>query len=240
MFVVPVRAHELLARAAGAALDLMGQQIGTLGKTFAAGPDRETLGRLSAQIRVVMARMEVVAEETRRERLHRLTRAADPEPVVRAIGRLHHHLEFLSRATAEPLPEPVRSRLAGPVAGVLAEGAAFLRAAAAALAEGTPRPALAGVVRALAGYAAAMSGLRLEGVIRQLPGEAIGRIYGLSFGLDELRQDFENFAEDVDTVHPRRTGPVSNEELPSGHALDRLKVPLKVIHLAQVPNGGPP
>jgi uncharacterized membrane protein YccC len=240
MFVVPVRAHELLARAASGALDLMGQQIEILSETFAAGADRETLGRLSAQIRVAMAGMETVAEETRRERFHRLTQAQDPEPLVRAIGRLHHHLEFLSRATAEPLPELVRSRLAEPVARVLAESAAFLRAAATALAEGTPRPALEGVVQALAAYASTMSDLRIEGVMRQLPGEAVGRIFGLSFGLDELRQDLENFAEHVATLHPGRNGPVSNNELLCAHDIDRLKLPMKAIHLAQILNGGSP
>jgi len=240
MFVVPVRAHELFARAAGGALDLLGQQIGTLSETFAAGADRETLGQLSAQIRVAMAGMETVAEETRRERLHRLTQAPDPEPLERAIVRLHYHLEFLSRAIAEPLPESVRSRLAEPVARVLAESAAFLRAAAAALAEGTPRPALEGVVQAFAFFASAMADLRLEGVMRQLPGEVVGRVFGLSFGLDELRQDLESFAEHVDSLHPHRNGPVSNNESPSRRDIDRLKPPIKFIHIASILIGGRP
>ena len=58
--------------------------------------------------------------------------------------------------------------------------------------------------------------------------------------LDELRQDLENFAEHVDTLHPRRKGPVSNTDLPSTHDIDRLNLPMKVVHIAQVLNGGPP
>jgi hypothetical protein len=51
------------------------------------------------------------------------------------------------------------------------------------------------VDQALDAYAIAMAGVRREGLTRDLPAEAVGRIFGLSFALEQLRQNLDDLAD---------------------------------------------
>lgn len=195
LFVLPARAHALLATAAGNTLDLMAQQIGMLSKAFMTGADVETMHELDVKVREAMGRVETTAKEAARERVNRLTDAPDPDLLVRALRRVQQDLALANRMTVAPLPEPVQSRLAPYIMRLSDAMAAFLHAAGAALAARTPQPSLDSIVQALDKLSEAMSGLRHQGLTRSLSDEAVERLFGLAFGLEQLRQHLAELAE---------------------------------------------
>jgi len=197
LFVLPVRAHGLLAEAAGRALDVMAEHIVTLLEGLAAAPDPVVLEQLRNRSRDAVGRVEAVAAEAVRERAHHLTDAPDPGPLVRTLRRLRNDLTMVDRAMIEPLSEPVRSRLAGPAARASAEISTFLRTAHGALVGRTSPPSLDSVAQALDDYAAAMAEVRRLGLTHELSGEAVDRIFGLAFALEQLGENFKDLADRV-------------------------------------------
>jgi hypothetical protein len=111
------------------------------------------------------------------------------------MRRLRHDLIMVSRAVAEPLP--ARSALEKPAARAAADIAAFLRGAAGALAARMPPPSLAAVGQALAAHDTAMAEIRRQGPTRDLSGDAVGRIFGLAFALEQLGHDLGELADRV-------------------------------------------
>lgn len=204
LLVLPGRAHGHLAEAAGRALELMGEQIGVMLAGLAAGADTAAVQRLHDSIRGAIARAEAQAAEAAVERAHRLTDAPDPEPLVRTLRRIHHDLIMIGRAAAERMPEKVAPQLAAPAAAVAVATAAFLRGTGAALARHAPPPSLDGIEQALGGFAAAMAGIRREGLTRNLPDETAGRIFGLAFALEQLRRNLEDLANRARELAPER------------------------------------
>lgn len=197
LVVLPVRAHGLLTEAAARALDVMAEQIVVLMEGLGAVADPVALEQMRSRTRDTVARAEAVAEEAARERAHHLTGAPDPESLLRTLRRLRHDLTMIERATAVPLPDPVRTELAQPAARAAAEIATFLRAARAALVAPPARPSLDGVGRTLDDYATAMAELRRQGVMRELSGEAAERVFGLAFALEQLRSNLGDLADRV-------------------------------------------
>jgi hypothetical protein len=159
------------------------------------------IGWMSGRIRKLVAPTRV-AEVTTSKRFDDFAQADAPEVLVRAIRRLQYHQAFLARATIEPLPELVRGCLEDCLAQVFAETATFLCAAIAGLRNDMVRPALGSFTRSIATYSAALSRLRLEGVIDQLAQEEALRVGALSSGLDELRQDLESIAKHTEDIKP--------------------------------------
>jgi len=118
----------------------------------------------------------------------------DADPLVRTLRRLWHDLVMMTRAVAEPLPEPPRTRLAEPAKRAATEIAAFLRAASGALTARAPLASVDGVARALAEYADAMAEIRRDQLTRQLDAEATARVFGLAFAFEQMHRDLEDLA----------------------------------------------
>ena len=192
LLVLPARAHGFLAERAGRALELMADDVVML--LALPGADPAAPRRVRDEIRAAMARVEEAAGESARERAHRLTDVPDADPLVRTLRRLWHDLVMMTRAAAEPLPEPPRTRLAEPAKRVATEVAAFLRAASSALTARAPLASVDGVARALAEYADAMAEIRRDRLTRQLDAEATARVFGLAFALEQMHRDLEDLA----------------------------------------------
>jgi hypothetical protein len=90
-----------------------------------------------------------------------------------------------------PLPEILRPRLAPPLSQIALTGADDLRACAAALSTRRPPPAPA-VQAALDAYAAEIALIRREGLMREMPGDVVERIFALGFALEQLRHNFRD------------------------------------------------
>ncbi len=192
LLVLPTRAHAQLAGAAADALDILADMVAVL--LAASPPDADRLHGLHRRIRGALSKLEVYAGEARRERASLLSGEDDPEPVLRTIRRLRHDLVMVDRATREALPDAILRPLA-PALGELASAfEAGLRDLAAAFRARRPPGSLDAFHAALTTYHEAMAAARRGGLTRELPGDAVGRVFGLAFALDQASRDLDDLS----------------------------------------------
>ena len=204
LIVVPARAHDLLCAAGRDALALMADQVELLLGRGAGPPDLAAVQGLHDRIRAAVERAAAAADEVERERRSYITDAPDPDPLVRTLRRLSHDLVIISRALTAPSPEPVVTRLAPPVAAIAAAlSAAFARIGAALAGRSAP-PDLAAVAQALASFEAELAALRRDGVTRALAEEAVQRLFGLAFGLEQIGRNLDELAGRTRELAERR------------------------------------
>jgi uncharacterized membrane protein YccC len=189
--VLPARAHGSLAESANRVLKSMGD----LAAIILIGPvanETEFQG-LHDEMRKALNQTEAAATEVQQERAAHLTSAPDPLPFCRTLRRLRNDLTMIGRLTAEPLPVAVSATLAD------AATAVFRRSGAAILGH-QPAPPLAAYEAALNNYSEQVGELRRSGATRDLPDEAIGRIFGLNVALEQLHQNFKDLVDRVDEL----------------------------------------
>jgi len=193
LVVLPARASSLATKQAAAIVRLFAELL----RAILAEPGRDTgaIQPLMDRARAALAGLEVAAGEARRERTAYLTRAGDPEPLVRTLMRLRHDLVMLRRATAQPLPPgEIADRLQPRIEGATAAATAFLLEAATTLDDRTAPPASAATHSALTAYAEEIGRLRDDGLTRALSGDALERLFALGFALDQLGRDCDDLA----------------------------------------------
>ncbi len=198
LVILPGRAHRLLATAARDYLEPIATQLGLLVAGLSGDPDARTIQLLHQRIRTLLAKVEAVAVEAARERRSHLTGAADPEPLVRTLRRLRHDLALVARSTSGRLPPSVAPRISLPITAVAEAMAAFMRAAGAAFIAGQPVPTSQPIRSALAVYETEMAAMRVDGTLRALSDEAVGRLFALAFVLEELAGDLKDLGERID------------------------------------------
>jgi hypothetical protein len=150
--------------------------------------------RLHDRIRAAIERASTAADEAERERRVHASDAPDPVPLVRNLRRLSHDLVMIGRALHQELPGAVAARLAPPAAVCAAAVAQALDAIGSALADATPSLCLDEAKQGLGGFAAEIAALRRDGATRALPEEAVERVYGLAFAIDQLGQHLDELA----------------------------------------------
>jgi uncharacterized membrane protein YccC len=192
--VSPLRAHKALYVAIGDALAPMAEQVALLLSGVATAVPAAAVLALNDRIRPAIERATAAAAEAARERRSYVSNAPDPDPLVRTLRRMSHDLVIVARALPAPLPDTVRDRLAAPAAALGAVFAQRMTAIGAALAAGTAPASDDPTAASLADYAAAMSGLRRDGLTRALADADIERVFGLYFGLEELHRNLEELA----------------------------------------------
>jgi uncharacterized membrane protein YccC len=197
LLILPARAHGLLANAAAETLRDFGELLQVLLQDLAQSPDRAAVLAIFERVRKSIASAEALAEEAKRERANRLTDAPDPEPVARNLRRLRHDLTAISRAVTAPLPQPAAARLSDAARALGQAMGGFLAAAAAALAGGKPPPSLEGVDAALAAFQESLTALRQSGALPNLSVDAVSRIFGLVFALQQMRENFAELSERI-------------------------------------------
>jgi uncharacterized membrane protein YccC len=195
VLVLPERAHGVVARAAADALEAMAELVVLLARGVVEVRDDAVVLGLQGRIRKAVDAADAAAGEALRERRINLTSADDPAPLCRTLRRLHHDLAMIGRAGQTPLAEPARSRLGPPAAQGAAAVAEYMRSAGRALVERKPAPSFDAVDAALDASSAAIADLRREGMLREAPDDAVGRIFGLSFGLEQLRLNLRDLSE---------------------------------------------
>jgi uncharacterized membrane protein YccC len=205
LVVAPVRAHELLCSAGLDALVRMAEQVKLLLGGATASLDPAAVQGLHDQIRAAVERAAAAGGEVDRERRSYITAVPDPDPLVRTLRRLSHDLIIIARAVLPaPLPETVATRLAEPVATIAAALSAAFTEIGGALASRSDPPDLAAATQALAGFEAELSALRRDGATRALPAEAVERIFGLAFGLEQIGRNLGELAGRVRELVDRR------------------------------------
>ena len=141
LLVLPTRAHAQLATAAAAALDLLADMVPALLDGLFGRHDPDRMSALHRRMRAALAKLEVFADEARRERASLLSGEDDPEPVLRTIRRLRHDLVMVDRATRGALPDSVAGPLMPALGDLSAALEQTLRGLAAALPGANCRPA---------------------------------------------------------------------------------------------------
>jgi hypothetical protein len=193
--VLPARAHESLADAAGRAIAKMGDLAAIVMKGLSGEGDPDTIQRLHDDIRVALAQAEAAGDDATRERATYLSAGPDPRSILRTLRRLRNDLAAIGRTTSEPLPDALRPLLAEPASQVAAAIAEFLDASGKATANQEPSPSLQEVDAAFAQFSCAVAESRKAHLMRELPDEAVGRVFGLAFVLDQLHQNLKDLAD---------------------------------------------
>lgn len=207
LFVLPTRAHAQLAAAAADALDLLAQTVPVLLGGPSGHPDAQDMPAMHRRIRGAMSKLEVFADEARRERASLLTGEDDPEPVLRTIRRLRHDLIMVDRAMRKSLPDFAAGPLKPSLDGLSAALEGALRGLAVAIRDRKLPPSLAVFHDCLTTYHEAMAGVRRAGLIRDLPVDGAALIFGLAFALDQISRDLDDLASRAEERAGKRKTP---------------------------------
>jgi hypothetical protein len=218
LVVLPARAHDLAIKAATEMLDLMARFLPELFMGFTQNLDRATLASIQSRIGEAFGRLDKAALEAQHERMTRLRAEPDQAPLLRTLLRLRHDLIMVGRAAVAPLPGAFGARLGPWLARVCETVADDLRASAAALSTGQEPPPLDDVEAALDGYAAEIAALRRQGLTRELPDEAVERIFALGFALDQLHLHLRDLARCLTEFAPARNTAVAKVAVNAGEA----------------------
>jgi uncharacterized membrane protein YccC len=194
LLVFPARAHALVAEGAAKTLNLFAGLLTALLENKSG--EAETAA-IHASIRASVGRVETLAAEAKRERDSRLTAAADPDPIARTLRRLRGDIVMVGRAVTTPMPENILARLTPAMDAVVQAMADFLTSSAAALIARNGPPSQTRVEDAMKLYATAVADLRRDGVLRELSGDQVSRIFTLGFAFDQMRLNFRDLADRV-------------------------------------------
>ena len=203
LLVLPARAHEGMAEAAGRAIGKMGDLAAIVVKGLSGEGDPDAIQSLHDDIRIALSQAEAAGDDATRERATYLRAGPDPQSILRTLRRLRNDLAAVGRTTAEPLPEPLRL-LAEPASRVAAAIAAFLHADGEATTNQKPSPSLQEADAAFTGFASAVAESRKARLMRDLSDETVGRVFGLAFVLEQLHQNLKDLVDRTDELarHP--------------------------------------
>ena len=197
LMVLPARAHVLAIQAAAGMLERIAAVLPDLLAGFSHRLDPAAIEDMQTGIGRAIAQLDAISAEARRERQALSLGKPDLGPLMRTLVRLRHDLVMVGRAAQVPLPEILRPRLVRRLAEFSAAAADYLRGCAAALRAAQPPPPLAATGAALDSYAAEIAAIRRDGLMRQMPGEVVERIFALGFALDQLCRNFADLARCV-------------------------------------------
>jgi hypothetical protein len=197
LLVLPARAQALALKGAGRMLDLMAQLLPELFKGFAKKLDGTDVLAIQASVGRAFAQLDELAAEAQRERAASLVAAPDPGRLLRTLARLQHDLFMIGRATAAPLPESLRARLAPLLARVSETADDYFQQSGAALLSRHGPPRLHPFEGAVDSYLAAIADPRSPTLTRDLPVDIVVRVFALSFALEQLRKNFGDLAHVV-------------------------------------------
>lgn len=187
--VLPSRAHGIVTTVVGKGLRLCARLTAALFAGFGGSGNMAEIVRLQDGLRRVLIGLDAAVKEAERERANHLTSEPDPVPLFRTLRRLRLDLVIIARATTMSLPDMIRERLSPSLRRIAETVGSFLAASADALETRRQPPSGEPMDQAIADYAAAMAEVRREGLTRDLPDDQVGRIFALSFALEQLRRD---------------------------------------------------
>jgi uncharacterized membrane protein YccC len=190
LLVLPAHAYGLTVEAAADMLDLIGRALPDLFAGFTQACDAAAMHRAQDRIGSALARVTAIGAGLKRDPMARFAAQPDAGPLLRTLLRLRHDLVMIGRAAAEPLPEPVRTRLAPVLAQVAQTAADHLRASGSALVARRGPPPAGALDAAFDRHDADLAALRRERLTRDLSADAVERIFALGFALDQLRRNF--------------------------------------------------
>jgi uncharacterized membrane protein YccC len=197
LLVFPARAHILAIESAASMLDLMAGVLPELLIGFTQTLDETAILQRQDRIDQAFTQLATIAVEATRERMAHLASEPDTALMLRMLLRLRHDIVMIGRAAAVPLSETLQARLGPPLRRAAETAVDYLRVSSSALIARRNPPPLAAVDVAFDGYAAEITALRREGLTRDLPVDALERLFALGFALEQLRHDFRELEQCV-------------------------------------------
>jgi len=196
-FVLPSRAHHVVADVASDILSLSARLVALLFAGFGERRDLAAIVRLQDGYRRLLVRLDGVVSDAERERIAHFGAEPDSEPMLRTLRRIRFDLVIIGRAAGSVLPDSLRGSLWPRLEAVSERLRAYLADAARSLAGRQPAPPLDALNKTFADYAAGVSELRRAGVTRDLSDEEATRIFALGFALDQLRRNLGDLNQRV-------------------------------------------
>ena len=187
--VLPSSAHRQMRLAASRALDRMARALVALLAGVGHGLSNDELHRLLDGIGRAVEEINTVGAEADRERAAHLSRRPDTGPLRRTLLRLRHDLVIVGRAVGAPLPDVLRDRLLPRLNDVSATAHDFMEMCGASLVAQSLPPPLEPLEAALSAYAREVGEVRIEGLTRELPGDAAERFFAIGFSLEQVHKN---------------------------------------------------
>jgi uncharacterized membrane protein YccC len=197
LLVFPERAHGLGLDAAKRALDQLADALPALLAGFTRQLAPDDIRNLQDGIGQAVTAFQTVINEAQHEQLIGVAAKPDPGPFSRTLLRLRHDLIIVGRAAATPLPDVVARRLEVQLSFIGATARDALRACAEAVAARKPPPDNAEFDQAIDAFAAEIAALRYDGLTLPLSVTEAEQLFALSFGLEELRQNFRDLTRAI-------------------------------------------
>ncbi len=195
LLVAPARAHAQVREAASQATTLLAEIMAALAPAVRTGaPD---LGTLPTRVQAALNRLDMAVEEAARERRSRLSDDAGCEPLFRTLRRLRQDILGFNRMLNTAWPDQVQAVLAAPWSVLAAAIEATLRSLARDLMRRRAPEDAAALRTGMADFNAAIDAVRRDGLTRDLPADAVGRILGSVFLADQLHRDLEDLVARV-------------------------------------------
>ena len=188
--LVPAHAYNLVLEAAAKTTALLAQQLKALDR--AVTDPIPSLSELHAKARKALNNLETLADEVARERRNRLSDEPDPEPLYRTLRRLRHDIGSLARVLSDPLPDVVQGHFSQPWLLCTQAAAVTLVELGEALVRREPATDLNDFTLAIANFKKAVDEMRVLGATRELAGDAVARVFGVVFVLEQLRINLED------------------------------------------------
>lgn len=210
--VFPSRAHRALATAAAEVLGSYADLVTRLLEVAASQLDYMAIDTAQGKIRGALNKVETVGDEAKRERTHKLTNEPDPDPLLRMLRRIRNDLIMLGRAVVLPLPKPAVDVLAPPLTEVSKATVAMLQAAAESLIADKNLAVPENFESAFSTFAGAIANMHRQHALSELPDADAGRVFTLSFALEQLRLNLKDLAARVDDFVAEEAPPVAAEK----------------------------
>jgi uncharacterized membrane protein YccC len=206
LFVLPARAHRLLARSASSAVAAMADMASVYGTAPGNSVSPEALLKVQKRIRLALSQTETRAEEAKVERSNRLADGPDPEPLARTLRRLRHDLAMLARALGTPFSQPMRDRVEEPLTSVFGALGKWLAGVSKALAAGEVAPPLDKIAVAVTAYTAAVASSEREALKYQAGSDETERVFALLFLFEQMLQNLQDLADRTAELAGARKG----------------------------------
>jgi uncharacterized membrane protein YccC len=200
LVILPARAHGSFAEAASSAVSGLAVLAAVLMKGFTESKDPDFILKLHDELRQAIGRVESFANEVARERAAHVAYAPDPLPMCRVLRRIRNDLTMIGRTTAEPLPVLIPSAFSEVTAATGSAVAAFLEDSSNAIKRQQHAPSLERSEMEMARFASTLTEMRRNVLLRDLPDETVGRIFGLAFSIEQLHQNLKDLADRINDL----------------------------------------
>jgi uncharacterized membrane protein YccC len=202
--LLPSSAFQHAREIAARALENMARAVPGIFEGFERGLSEGEAHSIQDGIGQQLNALLAVTAEAERERPLRLTEDPLTGPLFRTLLRLRHDVVIMGRAAHSPLPDALRQQLLGPLLDTGREAGIALQVSAGALLARHGAPGHETLDAALGRYTGEIEVLRQAGTLRQLPGEAVERLFAAGFALEQMRLNLRDLDRCVDEWAARR------------------------------------